>query len=215
MKFCHDDPGQPKCRIYPSKSPLSVPQRAFNLRQQHPLIDSITATPKICQIPGIAEICKILENVFNNHEALVDLDHDEFGTEATFRGTSWRGKDCNDFSSQIHPGARVSQGDSVLDHNCNGIFGMNSATGQPWEAEMCNDTQRMGIAVLGDSISAHFHIPEQWLDASQFSPQAFEHLMFILENELDWPQLSASTGHLNVSWPNIQGRIIIFFLCSP
>ncbi|UJR14815.1 hypothetical protein I4U23_001802 [Adineta vaga] len=82
---------------------------------------------------------------------------------------------------------------------------MNSASGRPWEEEFCNETQRMGIAVLGDSISAHFHIPEQWLDASQFSPEAFEHLMFILENELDWPQLSASTGHLNISWPNIVG----------
>ena len=54
---------------------------------------------------------------------------------------------------------------------------------------MCNDTKRMGIAVLGDSISAHFHIPEQWLDAQRiFGSAAFEHLPFILEDELDWPR---------------------------
>ncbi|CAF4277703.1 unnamed protein product, partial [Rotaria sordida] len=103
-------------------------------------------------------------------------------------------KDCNDFSSAIHPGARIVQGDAIIDHNCNGIYGINSATGRSWEEEFCNETQRMGIAVLGDSISAHFRIPEQWLDANLFSSVAFEHVMFILENELDWPQLSAVTG---------------------
>jgi hypothetical protein len=64
----------------------------------------------------------------------------------------------------------------------------------------------MGVTVLGDSISAHFHIPEQWVDASQASSSVFEHMLFIIENELDWPQLSGATGHLNVSWPNIEGE---------
>jgi len=63
----------------------------------------------------------------------------------------------------------------------------------------------MGVAILGDSVSAHFHIPEQWLDAAQLSPASLEHLWYILENELDWPQLSGSTGHVNVTWPTIQG----------
>ncbi|CAF1261864.1 unnamed protein product [Adineta steineri] len=205
LNFCHDDAGQGKCRIYPSKSSISVPQRALNLLQRHPRINLFLTKSKICEIPGIKEICRIIENVFNNHLPMLDLDQDHFGTETTLRGSSWRGKDCNDFSSQIHPGAHTIQSDSVIDHNCNGIFGMNSATGRPFEDEFCNETRRMGIAVLGDSLSAHFHIPEQWLDASQFSPEAFEHLGFILENELDWPQLSASTGHVNVSWPNIVG----------
>ncbi|CAF4947119.1 unnamed protein product, partial [Rotaria socialis] len=75
---------------------------------------------KICQIPGIAEICKILNNAFNNHIPAVDLDNDKFGTEPTLRGSSWRGKDCNDFSSQVYPGAQSVDGDSVIDHNCNG-----------------------------------------------------------------------------------------------
>jgi acyloxyacyl hydrolase len=87
---------------------------------------------------------------------------------------------------------------------------LDSATGKAWEDEFCNDTQRLGIAVLGDSISAHFHIPEQWLDAKEFSIAAFEHLGFILENELDWPEMSASTGHVNISWPNIEGEEKVF-----
>jgi acyloxyacyl hydrolase len=134
------------------------------------------------------------------------LDGDHFGTESSLRGSSWRGKDCNDFSRSIRPGARSVNGDAVLDQNCNGIFGMDSTTGRPWEEEFCNDTQRLGIVVLGDSISAHFHLPEQWLDARQLSMDAFEHLLFILENEMDWPQLSGVTGHVNITWPNIEGK---------
>jgi acyloxyacyl hydrolase len=215
LKLCHDTAGQPKCRIYPSNSTLSVPQRAFNLRRHHPLVDFNLAKSKICDFPGIKEICKIIENIFNNHLPSTDFDHDKFGTETTLRGGSWRGRDCDDFSAAIHPGSRAVQGDSVLDHNCNGILGMDSATGRAWEDEFCNDTQRLGIAVLGDSISAHFHIPEQWLDAREFSIATFEHLAFILENELDWPQMSGTTGHVNVSWPNIEGQLTLFFIILP
>ena len=42
-------------------------------------------------------------------------------------------------------------------------------------------------------------------DAYQISAVAFQHLAFILENEIDWPQLSYSTGHMNNSWPVISG----------
>ena len=89
---------------------------------------------------------------------------------------SWRSKDCNDFSSKVRPGLHVINGDVLLDHNCNGIFGMNSATDTSWEQQLCNGTQRISIAVLGDSLSAHFHIPEQELDVRQFSPVVFEHM---------------------------------------
>lgn len=71
----------------------------------------------------------------------------------------------------------------------------------------------MGVAVLGDSVSAHFSIPEQWvgkfrkksshlkkylrvkyLDAYRINSAVFQHLAFIVENEADWPQISAITG---------------------
>jgi len=197
LKFCKDDPGLPKCRLYPSNESIPIPERVSNVPPN--------ADPKICDVPGIKEICKILDNAFDNHIPSVDLDGDRFGTEPTLRGTSWRGKDCDDFTSKIHPGAHVVNGDAVDDSNCNGIFGMDSSTGKPWEEVVCIEEQRMGIAVLGDSISAHFHIPEEWLDAKQFSIAAFEHFGFILEDELDWPEMSATTGHLNLSWPNING----------
>lgn len=204
LKICSDQSGQPKCRIYPSKNGFE--ERVRTLRRRHPYVEDKLPGIKVCDIPGIKEICKIIDNVFNNEFPLVDFDHDHFGIETTFRGSSWRGKDCNNEAAHIHPGALSVDGDGTVDHNCNGILGMDSATGRPYEQEFCDDSKRLGIAVLGDSISAHFHIPEEWLDASMFSVAAFEHLAFILENELDWPQLSGTTGHLNVSWPNIQGK---------
>jgi acyloxyacyl hydrolase len=208
LKICTDDAGQPECRLFPSNtssSSLSLAQRGANLRQRHSSILSLSQS-KACEIPGIKEICKLLENVFNNHIPLMDVDGDHFGTEAALRGTSWRGKDCDDFSKKVRPGARSVNGDIAVDENCNGIFGLDSTTGRAWEEEFCNDTQRLGIAVLGDSVSAHFHIPEEWLDARQLTAATFEHLLLILDNELDWPQLSGTTGHVNVSWPNVEGN---------
>ncbi len=207
IKFCTDDPGQPKCRLFPhnTSSSDSISERRENPRLRHRSILSPSES-KVCEIPGIKEICKLLENVFNNHVPLVDFDGDRFGTGSALRGSSWRGKDCDDFSKKIRPGARSVNGDAVVDENCNGIFGLDSTTGRPYEEEFCNNTQRLGIAVLGDSISAHFHIPEQWLDARQLSVAAFEHLLFIIDNELDWPQLSDVTGHINISWPSIEGN---------
>ncbi|CAF0927615.1 unnamed protein product [Didymodactylos carnosus] len=205
MKICTTDPDQPECHLFPSKSlTMSLVHSGSRLRRQHPTLEPFFDL-KLCTLPGIREICKIFENVFRSHIPLVDVDNDRFGIESAFRGSSWRGRDCNDFVRNIRPGARAVKGDYTVDNNCNGIFGINASTGRPWEEEFCDDTQRLGIAVLGDSISAHFHIPEQWLDASQFSPAAFEHMMLIIENELDWPQVSDITGHVNLTWPNIEG----------
>ena len=41
--------------------------------------------------------------------------------------------------------------------------GRDPATGESYEDKFCNNTGQMGIALLGDSIGAHFHLPEQWL----------------------------------------------------
>lgn len=41
-----------------------------------------------------------------------------------------------------------------------------------------------------DCVNSPFNI-----DITQISEAAFEHLAFILENELDWPELSAITGN--------------------
>ena len=56
------------------------------------------------------------------------------------------------------------------------LQGVNSISGKTWEEELCADSQARGVAVLGDSISAHFHLPPQWLDATQISVVSFEFL---------------------------------------
>ena len=38
------------------------------------------------------------------------------------RGSSWKGKDCDDLSKRVHPGAVPIAGDRVQDTNCNGIY---------------------------------------------------------------------------------------------
>ena len=64
---------------------------------------------------------------------------------------------------------------------------------------MFSDTGYLGVIVLGDSVAAHFHIPPEWLTARLFSERAFKNLAFIVENEVDWPQLSLYTGYLRSS----------------
>lgn len=85
---------------------------------------------------------------------------------------------------------------------------------------------------MGDSIAAHFRIPDQWLDANQINEESFKHIAYIFENEIDWPHLSAMTGfyiitilksisnhnyfsllgHVQNSWPIIIGNTSSLYL---
>ncbi|KAK3086693.1 hypothetical protein FSP39_022061 [Pinctada imbricata] len=170
--FCRPDKGKEACRIFPKPKVLD---------------------PDICKLPGIDKICHWFETIFNNHDPGVDLDGDRHSIYQTLRGTSWRGKDCNDNKEAVHPGARPVQSDLHEDSNCNGIYGTDPVSGKSYEELFCSNTQPRGVAVLGDSISAHFHLPRQWFNASELSTAVFEPLPFIAENELDWPEFSSST----------------------
>lgn len=78
------------------------------------------------------------------------------------RGRNWRGTDCNDGDGAIYPGRRVpAKSNADVDHNCNSIKGKNSLSGMGLEQQFCNVSQR-GIIILGDSATAHFHIPPAW-----------------------------------------------------
>ncbi|KAL8616314.1 hypothetical protein ACOMHN_056257 [Nucella lapillus] len=148
----------------------------------------------ICNFEGVKEICEFIRSSFGHLVPVSDTDHDFFATTPTLRGSAWRGKDCNDHDAAIRPGTIPINDDITADSNCNGIFGVNPASGVAYEKELCEHSAPRGVAVLGDSMSAHFHIPEAWLDPTQISPEAFKHWRFIIENELNWPHMSYVTG---------------------
>ncbi|TNV80782.1 hypothetical protein FGO68_gene8762 [Halteria grandinella] len=148
------------------------------------------------------EICRVAE-----HKPYFDDDGDMFSTFGQLRGHDWRGRDCDDKSSAIFPGR--SDPDVGADNNCNGIFGVDPTTNVPYETEWCDGTGQMGIAILGDSATAHFRIPPSYLIVKNLSLSTFSRLVPNLENELDFPMLSWSTGHSDISqyYPDIEGPV--------
>ena len=162
--------------------------------------------PDLCKIPVLKPICDLTKRFGDDHLPVDDIDGDYFSDLQTFRGTSWRGKDCNDLDAEVHPGRRTTD-DAVFDTNCNGIFGVDSDTGETYEKKWCERTGQMGTILLGDSAGAHFHIPPAWVTSSELSEEAFKDLPFILENEFDWPMLSSATGYKNSTWPDISGPV--------
>lgn len=88
----------------------------------------------------------------------------------------------------MHPG-RATPVAGVVDHDCNGISG-------PDEQRLCGSSQMRRVLVLGDSASAHFHVP--WaLNGS--NPMLVNMTTTLLEDELDYPMWSWSTGFNNGS----------------
>eukprot|EP01113_Clastostelium_recurvatum_P016099 TRINITY_DN19144_c0_g1_i1.p1 TRINITY_DN19144_c0_g1~~TRINITY_DN19144_c0_g1_i1.p1 ORF type:complete len:554 (+),score=143.51 TRINITY_DN19144_c0_g1_i1:31-1662(+) len=143
-------------------------------------------------------IKNLINHFANNHDPIEDFDHDRYSDAPTLRGYSWRGRDCNDFDSTIHPGAGAPpSGDDGSDYNCNGIHGFDKASGKTYEELFCQDTNQLGLIVIGDSVGAHFEIPPDYLTASQIGNGTYHDLLFVLENEFDWPERSMSTGWQN------------------
>ena len=67
----------------------------------------------------------------------------------------------------------------------------------------------MGVAILGDSATAHFRIPPNYFTAANLSYATFANIITNAENELDFPMLSWSTGHSPVSnyAPDVEGPL--------
>ena len=132
------------------------------------------------------------------HYPLVDGDGDGFGAggNGTLRGWHWRGRDCLPDDATSYPGRKAITlpSDVDADHDCNGISGSNASG--PLEDHLCGATPRRGLIVLGDSASAHFHIPPQWLTAAGWSTKELASWTTLLaaEDELDRPDCSWGTG---------------------
>lgn len=84
------------------------------------------------------------------------------------RGTNWRGKDCDTLSDAVYPGRQSSNFPDAIDHDCNGISGRDHL-GRSYEHLYCDNTDRRGIISLGDSATAHFRIPQQYLTAADIN----------------------------------------------
>eukprot|EP01029_Cantina_marsupialis_P020482 TRINITY_DN47_c1_g1_i3.p1 TRINITY_DN47_c1_g1~~TRINITY_DN47_c1_g1_i3.p1 ORF type:complete len:622 (-),score=168.01 TRINITY_DN47_c1_g1_i3:821-2686(-) len=137
------------------------------------------------------------DNFVKKHEPVTDLDGDNFvggngAMDHTFRGRNWRGRDCNDNSTAVYPGSQAALGNDI-DQNCNGIFGTEKSTNESYEDKFCKETPPRGLLVIGDSATAHFHLPPALLNPSGIV-HAANHMFWKGANELDLPQCSWATG---------------------
>ena len=76
---------------------------------------------------------------------------------------------------RIYPGRK--EGSDLIDHDCNGIFGIDVAARKSYEKMFCSDSKRLGIAVIGDSAGAHFSIPEKYFNASMIKKNTYNDLL--------------------------------------
>lgn len=128
------------------------------------------------------------------HLPVQDSDQDSYGSSyETLRGTDWRGTDCDDKNNDVYPGRLSKGGDLDIDHNCNAIVGGNS-TGS-YEDMFCSGlNQPHGLIMLGDSATAHFHLPPQWVTADGWNLHGAKNA---IKNELDYPMCSWGTAHVD------------------
>ena len=146
-------------------------------------------------------VLKCIKRRFSNgHYPAFDADGDSFSTKRYrgFRGSNWRGADCNDSDATIYPGRKQNNhpNNQSVDHDCNGIYGTNPLTGISWEETLCSTTPRRGLIHIGDSMSAHFHIPPQWSTKNGWN---LNNVLLDAANELCQPSCAWGTGYNNAS----------------
>lgn len=213
--LCYQEKGQPYCHAFPPKKHFAAKVLKYRKKVWSKVFDETKtfygSKPPTsfdpCTLAGVWELCVLFARVFSNDLPLLDLDNDTYSALLeSWRGSSWRGRDCDDINSLHHPGAKPRNGDVIYDSNCNGISGIHP-NGMPYEDLFCNGTGNLGVIVIGDSVAGHFHIPPEWLTAHFFSEKIFKNAAFIVENEFDWPQLSLYSGYLRKSrWPMERGH---------
>ena len=123
------------------------------------------------------------------------MDNDTFSDISTFRGYHWKGTDCDELNSNIYPGRKEGK-NKVIDHDCNGIYGKSNSTGKAFESVLCENTNRLGVAVVGDSAGAHFSIPEKYFNATDIQKGTYHDILRRIADELDLPFESGYTAHV-------------------
>jgi hypothetical protein len=141
---------------------------------------------------GTNVTCHIVKLV-DYHAPVADTDGDYYATDEhkELRGSHWRGTDCNDVLPDVYPGRKETDHPHSVDHNCNGISGQD-AKGS-YEEQFCEGSGQRGLVMLGDSATAHFHLPPQWMTANGWNLDGFKE---DVGDEFDFPQCSWGTGHV-------------------
>ena len=149
-----------------------------------------------------------MDRFIDGHYPIFDDDGDSFALKENrgFRGSNWRGADCDDSDAHVYPGRKQNNYsyNVSIDHDCNGIFGVDPDTGMSWEETLCSITPRRGLIHIGDSASAHFHIPPQWFTENGWN---LNNLIPDAVNELDQPSCAWGTGYRNYQSAHIQSGI--------
>eukprot|EP01100_Stratorugosa_tubuloviscum_P002210 TRINITY_DN1504_c0_g3_i1.p1 TRINITY_DN1504_c0_g3~~TRINITY_DN1504_c0_g3_i1.p1 ORF type:complete len:593 (-),score=260.92 TRINITY_DN1504_c0_g3_i1:118-1896(-) len=185
----------PTCRLFPPPKSASWERRSGKSKQS---FNENFKHSKRSEVNVPLDVDPIVK-VFDNHQPLIDFDHDNFSTAPTLRGTHWRGADCQDLDNYIYPGRFINNYVADIDHNCNGIYGRDELK-RSYEELYCTDTPPMGVAILGDSAAAHFHIPPEYIMPTIINSTTYSNVIEIAENEGDWPHMSSTTGFTNSSW---------------
>lgn len=145
----------------------------------------------------------------------VDSDSDGFSPDYLARGSAWRGKDCDDENANVYPGRKVnpsSNSAAGLDYNCNGIKGIDNSTQMAYEDLLCGESDRRGLIAIGDSVTAHFHIPPELFYPNVSLDSLSKFVIPFLMNEVDWPELSLYTGYMNDSTGYCTGPVDSVYL---
>lgn len=136
----------------------------------------------------------IIDHFTDLHLPLLDSDQDAFATTANrgLRGSHWRGADCNDHDASVYAGRRLpsAAGFADVDHDCNGISGGNASG--TYEELLCSATARRGFIHIGDSATAHFHLPPAWLTRAGWT---LDGVLADVLDELDWPACAWGSGY--------------------
>ncbi|CAK8694911.1 unnamed protein product [Clavelina lepadiformis] len=197
--LCTQEPGTEFCHAFPL--PSNFDPSFLRIKDKSAFKRDKSDNP-LCTLPGVKEICNIIDRFSNDHLPIEDIDRDKFSEVTTLRGTHWRGKDCDDTKSNFYPGRKPVNSDRVADSNCNGIYGVDPHSGIPFEEQYCPKAHSRGIAILGDSAGAHFHLPPEYFMAETLDEDTFQDVLMLLTDEFDWPQLSGVTAFTTNKWPH-------------
>lgn len=146
LRICFKETGLPYCHAFPPKqgdfqSSVARAKRKLAGKKSYWKTHSQEHDEMFdpCSLPELKELCELLAKVFTNDLPIFDPDKDLFSSYLqSWRGVSWRGRDCHDGDSKVHPGAKPVKGDIFSDSNCNGIKGFDPDTGLSYEDLLCS-----------------------------------------------------------------------------